>query len=84
MLILSRKVGESVTIEGGIVVSVVRVSGDAVRLGFEVPREVRVDRTEIAERIAAERAAGLSVAAERVPAVEVTGRVARASARVAS
>ena len=82
MLILSRKVDESLTIAGGIVVEVVEIRGSSVRLGISAPKDVRVDRTEVAERIAAEAGADLQV--ERVPAVEVTGRVARASARAAS
>lgn len=47
MLILSRKLGESVTIGNDILVKVVAVSGNQVRLGIEAPREIRVLREEI-------------------------------------
>lgn len=51
MLVLSRKIGESVHIGGGIVVTVVDVRRDGkVRLGFTAPREIPVVRTEVAER----------------------------------
>jgi carbon storage regulator len=47
MLILTRRVGESVVIGDDIVVTVVEVRGDAVRLGIEAPRSVDVHREEI-------------------------------------
>ena len=48
MLVLSRKVGESVVIEGGIVVRVLAVTGGRIRLGIEAPVEVAIRRSEIA------------------------------------
>ena len=53
MLVLSRKVGEAIVIEGGIVVRVAEVNGGRVRLAIEAPRSTRVDREEVHERIAA-------------------------------
>ena len=47
MLVLSRKVGESVVIEGGVVVRVLATDGGRVRLGFEAPAEVSVRRSEL-------------------------------------
>ena len=47
MLILSRRLGESVTIGDDIVVTVVGVSGNQVRLGISAPKAVRVLREEI-------------------------------------
>lgn len=49
MLVLSRKKGEEIEIGSGIRVVVVAVLGDKVRLGVIAPREVPVDRGEIAE-----------------------------------
>lgn len=46
MLVLSRKVGESIIIDGGITVTVVAVDGNKVRIGIVAPPEVRVDREE--------------------------------------
>lgn len=57
MLILSRKVGESVTIGNDIVVKVVSLSGNQIRLGITAPREVRVLREEIFEAMQAENRA---------------------------
>jgi len=57
MLILSRKVGESVTIGNDIVVQVVSLSGNQIRLGITAPREVRILREEIFEAIRAENRA---------------------------
>jgi carbon storage regulator len=51
MLILARKIGESVMIGSGIVVTVTRVEGDVVRLGIQAPVDVPVHRQEIYEEI---------------------------------
>ena len=48
MLVLSRKVGESVVIGGGIVVRVLAVAGGRIRLGVEAPAAVPVSRSELA------------------------------------
>jgi carbon storage regulator len=45
MLILSRKVGESVVIEGGIVVRVLAVTGGRIRVGIEARTEIPVRRS---------------------------------------
>jgi carbon storage regulator len=47
MLVLSRKVGEKVVIDGCITVTVVAVDGNKVRLGFTAPHDVRIDREEV-------------------------------------
>lgn len=47
MLILSRRVGECITIGNDIVVKIVEISGNQIRLGIEAPREVRVLREEV-------------------------------------
>ena len=57
MLILSRRVGESITIGENIVVTVVGVNGAQIRLGIAAPREVRVLREEIYRAIHAENQA---------------------------
>jgi carbon storage regulator len=51
MLILSRKIGESIVIAGHIHVKVMRVDGDVVKLGIEAPMEVPVHRQEVYEEI---------------------------------
>lgn len=51
MLILSRKVNESIVIDGRIIVKVVRVEGDQIKLGIEAPRDVPVHRQEVFQEI---------------------------------
>jgi len=50
MLVLSRKVGESIIIDGGIIVTIVSIDRGKVRLGVQAPPDVRVDREEVAQR----------------------------------
>jgi len=47
MLVLSRKLDESIRIGDEISVKVLGVSGQQVRLGIEAPREVQIDRAEL-------------------------------------
>lgn len=51
MLVLTRKSGESIFIDGKIKVSVVEAKGGAVKLGIEAPDHVLVYRGEIFEKI---------------------------------
>jgi carbon storage regulator len=50
MLVLSRKVGESILISESIRVTVVQVANGRIRLGIDAPPEVRVLREELLER----------------------------------
>ncbi len=54
MLILTRKVGESVLIGDGIKVSILAVKGNQVRVGIDAPKEVSVHREEVRARLDAE------------------------------
>ncbi|RLS79543.1 MAG: carbon storage regulator [Planctomycetota bacterium] len=49
MLVLSRKQNERIRVGDSVVVTVVRVSGDKVRIGIEAPANVRVLRDELDE-----------------------------------
>lgn len=62
MLILSRRLGESVTIGDDIVVTVVGVSGNQIRLGISAPKAVRVLREEIYKVIQKENKSATNVA----------------------
>lgn len=55
MLILTRRVGETVVIGDDVTVTVLGVKGNQVRLGVNAPREVAVHREEIFERIQREQ-----------------------------
>lgn len=54
MLILTRKVGETIVIGDDIRVSVLSVQGNQVRVGVAAPRDVVVHREEIYDRIQGE------------------------------
>jgi carbon storage regulator len=47
MLVLSRRVGESIAIGDDVVVTVLEVRGDVVRVGIAAPRSVPVHRAEL-------------------------------------
>jgi len=51
MLVLSRKVGEQLVIDGRITVTITEVKGNRVKIGISAPPDVRVDRGEVHERI---------------------------------
>ena len=58
MLVLSRRVGESVMIGDDVVLTIVEVRGDIVRVGIDAPRDVKVHREEVYREVeAANRAA---------------------------
>ncbi len=48
MLVLSRKLGESVQVGDGIVIRIVEVRRSRVRIGIDAPPSVRIQREEIA------------------------------------
>jgi carbon storage regulator len=50
MLVLTRKVGESIKIGDDIYIRVVQVKGKQVRIGVEAPKETKVQREELREK----------------------------------
>ena len=71
MLILTRRVGETVMIGDEVAVTVLRVKGNQVRLGVNAPKSISVQREEIFQRIKREGGQGL----ESVDAKEEAGVV---------
>jgi carbon storage regulator len=51
MLVLSRRVGESIVVGDDVTVTVLEVRGDVVRIGIDAPRSVRVHRAELLREI---------------------------------
>ena len=64
MLILTRRVGETVMIGDDVTITVLGVKGNQVRVGINAPKHVAVHREEIYERIKREQQGGGAEAAE--------------------
>jgi carbon storage regulator len=47
MLVLTRKLGESIAIDDHIKIRVVQIKGKQVRLGIEAPKETKIHREEV-------------------------------------
>lgn len=62
MLILTRRIGETLNIGDDVQVTVLGIKGNQVRIGIEAPKHVPVHRSEIYERIKKEREAQHSAA----------------------
>ncbi len=56
MLILTRKIGESLMVGEEVTVTVMDVKGNQVRIGIAAPNDVAVHREEIYDRVQAEKA----------------------------
>ena len=54
MLVLSRRIGESIVIGNHVTVTILEIRGDHVRLGIDAPRDVTVHRSEVLDAIAAQ------------------------------
>lgn len=71
MLVLSRKINQSIMIGDNVRIVVVAVDRDQVKLGIEAPREVPVHRSEIYEEI--QRSNRVAAEAAGIPAAETSG-----------
>ena len=58
MLILTRRVGETLMVGDDVTVTVLGVKGNQVRIGVNAPKDVSVHREEIYQRIQREKSAG--------------------------
>ena len=69
MLVLTRRLNQSIQIGDDIVVTVLEVRGDQVRIGIEAPRTTRIHRAEILQQIGQENAEAARSAPSDVDAV---------------
>ncbi|KFZ28237.1 carbon storage regulator [Pseudidiomarina atlantica] len=55
MLILSRRVGETLMIGDDVKITILKVSGNQIRIGVEAPKDVSVHREEVYQRVLQEK-----------------------------
>lgn len=67
MLILSRKLNESIVIDGRIIVKILRIERDTVKIGIQAPAELPVHRQEVFDMIQKNKQASLNAGTEVVP-----------------
>lgn len=80
MLVLTRRIGESVLIGDEIEVTLLDIKGDSVRIGINAPRTTRIQRSEIVDAVVAENtAAAADTGAETADAILAAVLQARAT-----
>jgi carbon storage regulator len=55
MLILTRRVGETLMIGDDVKITILKVSGNQIRIGVEAPKDVSVHREEVYQRVLQEK-----------------------------
>ncbi len=70
MLILTRKVGETVAIGDDIQISIVEIKGNQVKLGIQAPKSVQVHRAEVYEKIQDENRLAAQVSPEALGSLD--------------
>jgi carbon storage regulator len=78
VLVLSRRVGESIVIGNEVTVTVLEVRGDQIRVGIDAPRSVQVHREEVFRQLEAENTSAAGAAARTQ---QLVARMPRAAAR---
>jgi len=66
MLILSRKCGESLILDGGIEIKVTEIAGDKVKIGISAPSNVKVYRQEVYATIQENQSAAQAAPSDKV------------------
>jgi carbon storage regulator len=76
MLILSRRPGESIIIDGRITVKILRLEGDVVKVGIEAPLQVPVHRQEVYDEIQKNNQEALTQTVGQLPHLTAKGESA--------
>jgi carbon storage regulator len=70
MLILARRIGESIMVGDQVEISVVDIKGDQVKLGIKAPAQVKVYRREVYAAIQEENRAAAAASPKDLPALD--------------
>ncbi len=74
MLVLTRKIGESLVVGDDVVIRVLDIKADVVRIGVEAPRHVKVHRQEVYEAVRAANQAAAASSDEALSALQAVVR----------
>lgn len=77
MLVLSRKVNESVTIGDDVKITILSIESDRVKLGIEAPRDMRVYRYETVKKVQVENQAAANVNVNFVGLANIRNQIHR-------
>jgi len=76
MLVLTRRLSESIVIQGDITVTVLEISGERVKIGIDAPANVLILRQELCEAVKAENLAAAHAEATPQQAGQIKGWLA--------
>lgn len=74
MLILARKLNESIIVGDQIEISIIDIKGDQVKLGIQAPKKVKVYRKEVYEAIQAENRAAAQSQPSVLPKINIPSK----------
>lgn len=69
MLVLTRKIGESIAIDDHIKIRVVQIKGKQVRLGIEAPKDTKIHREEVYLSIQEQNKQSISTSSDKAQEV---------------
>jgi carbon storage regulator len=71
MLIITRKLGEQITIDDDIVITLLEIKGGQVKIGIKAPKDVTIHRREIYEKIRLENMKSIQINESDLMAAEI-------------